>query len=104
MQHRLTSARWDELSGKWHITVAKAASSDKDAEEIHDAVDVLFLGVGSLSRWTWPDIKGLETFSGQVYHSANWNTTEHENDWKDKKVAVIGLVSAMQQLKGILYM
>lgn len=64
-----------------------------DWEEFHDSVDVLFTAVGCLSRWSWPDIPGLETFSGKVVHSAQWDTTEHEEQWKDKNVAVIGVVS-----------
>lgn len=106
LQHQLASAKWNESTGKWHITIRRSVASpptrnvkatlntpiDDGWEEIHDVVDVLFLGVGSLSRWNWPDIKGLETFSGEVIHSAQWNSTEHQNNWKDKKVAVIGVV------------
>lgn len=109
LQHRLTCARWDEPAGKWHLTIRKSRTSEPAIdrtgalksptydhwEEIHDVVDILFLGVGSLSRWTWPDIKGLEMFSGEVIHSAQWDTTEHENNWKDKNVAVIGVVCSV---------
>ncbi|KJA28573.1 hypothetical protein HYPSUDRAFT_34011 [Hypholoma sublateritium FD-334 SS-4] len=112
LQHRLTCARWDESIGKWHLTIRKSRTSGPamgskgalkiptydDWEEIHDVVDILFLGVGSLSRWTWPNIMGLETFSGEVIHSAQWDTTEHEKNWKDKNVAVIGVGSSAIQI------
>jgi hypothetical protein len=106
LQHRIARAQWSEEKGKWDLTIKKPKTSSvssaakgalnspnyDDWEEFHDSVDVLFSGVGSLSRWTWPDIPGLETFSGKVIHSAQWNTMEHEEQWKVKNVAVIGVV------------
>lgn len=104
MQHRITRAKYNEATGKWHLTIKRPRNSDipaseplkrpnyDDWEEFHDIVDVLFTGVGSLSRWSWPDIAGLETFSGKVIHSADWNTNDHLDSWKDKKVGVIGVV------------
>lgn len=61
----------------------------------------MFSGIGLLSGWKWPDIRGLSTFRGDVIHSADWRTGEGESThwektvetWKDKRVAVIGVVS-----------
>lgn len=74
-------------------------------EEFEDTADVLFTGLGGLSRWRWPDIEGLEQFQGQVIHSAQWQTREGGDKWEetvrswgDKRVGVIGLVNSVRCL------
>jgi hypothetical protein len=116
LRHRVVSARYLEESGKWLLTVKRPGnntgesinrnppklnkSSYDDWEEFQDTADVLFTGVGALSRWDWPDIEGLDTFAGKVIHSAQWETgndakcwEESVADWGNKKVGVIGVVS-----------
>ena len=106
LQHRVTCARYSEETGKWHLTIKRRKnkasttgllepSNYEDWEEFHDTADILFNGVGSLSRWSWPDIPGLDKFSGKVIHSAHWDTTEDKDGWRDKKVGVIGVVSGL---------
>lgn len=61
-----------------------------------------------MSRWSWPDIEGLENFKGRVIHSAQWETGEDSGDgpewaesvkdWGDKCVGVIGVVSIIQNV------
>lgn len=52
------------------------------------------LGVGALSRPALPDVAGLETFRGQVFHSAEW---AHDHPLARSRVAVIGTgASAIQ--------
>lgn len=55
----------------------------------------MFTGIGALSRWSWPDIEGLNTFGGRLIHSAQWDVegSTWQEDWKDKNVGVIGVVS-----------
>ena len=112
----MVSARYLEESGKWLLTVRRSRNNTgesikrdpfklskpnyDDWEEFQDTADVLFTGVGALSRWNWPDIEGLNTFAGKVIHSAQWETGKHTKsweesvaDWNDKKVGVIGVVS-----------
>ncbi|KAH8099899.1 hypothetical protein BXZ70DRAFT_1008869 [Cristinia sonorae] len=117
LQHELVSARFDEPTAKWHIRVRRPSSEeDGEFEETEDVVDVLFTGVGSLSRWKWPDVEGLEKFKGKLVHAADWDVKDGEKwedgvkDWKDKKVAVIGagssaiqVVPALQPYVGKLY-
>ena len=124
LQHELTYARWDEDSGKWNLRIrrlrfprdvngamdgvprdseASPASDtytpvDDEFEEFEDTADVLFLGTGSLSRWSWPDIEGLKDFKGRLMHSAQWDVSESNSweegakDWGNKTVGVIGIV------------
>lgn len=49
---------------------------------------------GGLSQPMYPDIKGVKTFKGEMFHSAKW---DRKFDWKNKTVAVIGTgASAIQ--------
>ena len=54
----------------------------------------LVLAQGALHRPALPDLSGLETFRGTVFHSARW---DHGSDLAGKRVAVIGTgASAIQ--------
>ncbi len=56
--------------------------------------DVLVGAVGALCEPALPDIKGIETFAGEIFHSARWN---HDADLTGKRVALIGTgASAIQ--------
>ncbi|KAF8899234.1 FAD/NAD-binding domain-containing protein [Infundibulicybe gibba] len=116
LQHRVMRAEYSEPEGKWHLTIRKRRVPptdknekwdwDTDFEEFEDVVDVVFAGLGALNRWTWPDIKGLETFKGKLIHSADWDTGEGAGggwedtvkSWGDKNVAVIGVGSTALQI------
>lgn len=47
------------------------------------------------SDWKFPSIKGLETFSGDLVHSAHW---PEDFNYQNKKVAVIGNGSSGVQI------
>lgn len=47
------------------------------------------------SKWRWPDIPGLDTFKGDLVHSANW---PKELQYAGKRVAVIGNGSSGVQI------
>ncbi|KAH8099903.1 FAD/NAD-binding domain-containing protein, partial [Cristinia sonorae] len=103
LQHELVHARYDEPTAKWHIRV-RHPKEGGDFEEFEDVVDVLFAGVGSLSRWKWPEVEGLQDYKGHLVHTAQWDTKDDEawqdgvKDWKNKKVAVIGAGSSAIQV------
>ena len=51
-------------------------------------------GSGGLSEPKLPEIEGIESFDGEIFHSARWN---HDYDLTGKRVAVIGTgASAIQ--------
>ncbi len=61
-------------------------------------------GAGGLSAPKLPDIAGIESFAGEVFHSAEW---DHDIDLSGKRVAIIGtgassiqIVPAIQQQVG----
>ncbi|MFB3105451.1 MAG: flavin-containing monooxygenase, partial [Pseudomonadales bacterium] len=67
---------------------------DDGTEETLTA-NVLISAVGQLNRPNMPDIEGLDTFEGPLFHSARWR---HEVDLHDKRVAVIGSGCSAVQL------
>jgi cation diffusion facilitator CzcD-associated flavoprotein CzcO len=78
-------AAFDEESATWAIELSDGT--------IHRA-DVLVTATGQLSRPVYPRIPGIDTFKGEIFHSATWN---HNYELEGKKVAVIGTgASAIQ--------
>ena len=56
--------------------------------------DVLVSAAGALSDPKLPDIDGIDSFQGEIFHSAQW---DHDYDLTGKRVAVIGTgASAIQ--------
>jgi len=77
-------ATWDDRSGLWRVRTS--------AGEV--TANLLVSAAGALSEPKMPDIDGIETFQGEVFHSARWN---HDADLTGKRVAVIGTgASAIQ--------
>lgn len=74
----VTSAVFDESTGRWLITTSKA-------DDVW--VDVLIMATGQLSRPRMPDVDGIESFTGDSFHSAQWR---HDVDLTGKKVVVVG--------------
>ena len=81
----VTAASFDEGAGTWDLVLADGST--------HTA-DVLVAATGQLNRPAYPRIPGIETYEGEIFHSARWN---HDYDLAGKKVAVIGTgASAIQ--------
>lgn len=81
--------RWDDGAKKWRTRVTTAAGS-KDAEfnpEYTISSDFLVSAVGQLNVPQWPDIPGIDSFSGKKMHSARWDWSY---DLADKKIAMVG--------------
>ncbi len=81
----VTSSVFDEGRGVWTVTLASGEQME---------ADVVVTATGGLSRPSYPDIPGLSTFRGKLFHSARW---DHEYPLAGKKVGVIGTgASAIQ--------
>jgi cation diffusion facilitator CzcD-associated flavoprotein CzcO len=79
------SASFDERSGRWRLLLAGGA--------VHEC-DVVVAACGQLSRPAVPRLPGLESFAGQVFHSAEW---DHSLDPTGRRIAVVGTgASAIQ--------
>lgn len=69
LRHEVGPCRWDDETAKWNITVENLDTG----ETMHDQADVLISAKGALNTPSWPEIDGLDTFKGEVMHSAIWN-------------------------------
>jgi cation diffusion facilitator CzcD-associated flavoprotein CzcO len=86
----VVACSWDDASRKWTVRLASG-------DELE--CDVLIPALGQLSRPSYPQINGRETFSGPAFHSARW---DHDVNLDGKKVAVIGTgASAIQFVPAI---
>ena len=82
--NELLSAKWNEEQQLWHIETSKAYYQAKTA----------IFTTGPITEPSLPKIKGIESFKGEIFHSARWN---HDYDLTGKSVAVIGTgASAIQ--------
>ena len=66
------------VDGRWHI---------ETAEGHHDDVDVVIAATGVLHHPRYPDIPGLESFEGSMFHSARW---DHDAKVDGTRVGIIG--------------
>ncbi|KIP12732.1 hypothetical protein PHLGIDRAFT_123818 [Phlebiopsis gigantea 11061_1 CR5-6] len=119
LRHEMVAAKWDEAAAQWRLSIQRPKQSldgsDAGVEVFEDTADLLFTGIGGLSRWNWPEIEGLQTFKGTLTHSAQWEVggesspapvepvvrkgwEEDVKDWGDKRVAVIGVGSSAIQI------
>jgi cation diffusion facilitator CzcD-associated flavoprotein CzcO len=80
----VTSASFDEESGRWRLAVSGAGSSGGD--EVIEADTVVF-ACGQLNRPRVPDLPGLDSFAGPSWHSARW---DHGCDLAGRQVGVVG--------------
>lgn len=72
--------------GRWHIDTA---------EGDRDQADVVIAATGVLHHPSYPDIPGLEEFSGPCFHSARW---DHAVSLDGARVGVIGTGSSAVQI------
>ena len=80
----MRGADWDAAAGNWVLDTSRGTYT----------ADVLVAAGGPLTEPSVPKLPGLETFGGEVFHSARWN---HDYDLTGKRVAVIGTgASAVQ--------
>ena len=84
LNNELQTAKWDQAKAIWNLETSKGE---------YQAKTVIFT-TGPITEPSLPKLKGIETFKGEMFHSARWN---HDYDLKDKRIAVIGTgASAIQ--------
>jgi cyclohexanone monooxygenase len=80
---RVTAATFDERAGRWIVRTG-------DGGEI--SARFVIMATGCLSSANTPDLDGMDTFEGEIYHTGRW---PHERvDFTSKRVAVIGTGSS----------
>jgi cation diffusion facilitator CzcD-associated flavoprotein CzcO len=90
LDHEVTMMRWDAEQVWWEIEVGNGVTL---------TADVVVSATGPLSDPKMPEIPGLASFPGKVFHSARW---DHEYDLRGKRVAMVGTgASAIQIVPSI---
>ena len=85
----VTGADWDEDAGRWALATSGGTVRAR----------VLVAGQGPLTEPRVPELRGLDTYAGRVFHSARW---DHGHDLRGRRVAVIGTgASAIQFVPAI---
>ncbi|RZF49874.1 NAD(P)/FAD-dependent oxidoreductase [Acinetobacter halotolerans] len=80
----LTNAAWDNQRNLWVIDTNKGQYLSR----------TVVFATGPITEAQIPKLDGLETFKGEMFHSAKWN---HDYDLTGKRIAVIGTgASAIQ--------
>ncbi|MET7567212.1 NAD(P)/FAD-dependent oxidoreductase [Streptomyces sp. NPDC005492] len=80
---------WDAERLRWDIETSGGSYS----------ADLVVSATGPLSDPKIPDVPGLESFPGKVFHSARW---DHDYDLRGKRVAMVGTgASAIQIVPSI---
>ncbi len=72
--------------GRWRLTTAGG---------VHDEVDVVIAATGVLHHPKYPDIKGVDSFGGALFHSARW---DHDVVLDGARVGIIGTGSTAMQI------
>ncbi|MBL4607124.1 MAG: NAD(P)/FAD-dependent oxidoreductase [Pseudomonadales bacterium] len=86
----ILKASYDDFSGVWTLLTDQG-------EQLQ--ARVVISAVGGLVDPALPNIAGIDSYKGEIFHTARWN---HAASLKDKKVAVIGTgCSAVQVIPHI---
>lgn len=74
------------VGGRWQL---------KTADGREDVADVVIAATGVLHHPRWPDLAGIESFTGDCFHSARW---PDGIDLADKRVGIVGSGSTGVQM------
>ncbi|WP_330175320.1 NAD(P)/FAD-dependent oxidoreductase [Streptomyces sp. NBC_01498] len=89
LRHEVLRMRWIAGAARWEIETSRGTLT----------ADVVVSAAGPLSDPKVPDVPGLDSFPGKVFHSARW---DHGYDLRGKRVAVVGTgASAIQIVPAI---
>lgn len=77
---------WQDDASRWHVT-----TDDGRVIDSH----IVISAIGMFNKIHWPDIPGIEDFTGNCWHSARWNKS---HDLSGERVGVIGIAASAIQL------
>jgi cation diffusion facilitator CzcD-associated flavoprotein CzcO len=81
----MLDARWDEGAQRWIVRTPKGTFRG----------EVLVAATGHLTDVKYPDVPGLDSFTGELFHSARW---DHELSLEGKRVGVVGTGASAVQI------
>jgi len=86
-EQRVVAASFDEAKARWIVSCNGGQSFE---------ARFCIMATGPITVPTLPDIEGIESFRGEMFHTARWPQTEP--DFTGKRVGVIGTGSSGTQL------
>ncbi|MFT4057027.1 MAG: NAD(P)/FAD-dependent oxidoreductase, partial [Novosphingobium sp.] len=89
----MVDAQWLEERSRWKVTM-----QDRDGRKTVHEPHILISAAGLFNKPKRPDIAGLESFEGPIFHTTDWDTGL---DVSGKRVALIGTGSTGAQLAPI---
>lgn len=90
LETRLISAVWDESGKQWVLEIEKPGGERQELRS-----NVVISACGLFTTPQMPDIPGIGDFKGKIFHTTAW---DHDYDYTDKRVALIGTGSTGVQL------
>ncbi len=81
----MTSLRWDEEWAVWRVATSNGTLT----------ADAVILAAGRLTEPRIPELPGIETFAGDMMHTARWRD---DVDLAGKRIAVVGTGASAVQL------
>ncbi len=81
-EQEVVSLTWDEANAHWTACIRR---SDGSSYELR--ANAVVSAAGLLNTPAYPDIAGMESFRGAMFHSARW---DHDVDLSGKRVVMIG--------------
>lgn len=82
----VSGAVWDDSAHRWRLELADGR---------HVSAQFVVTALGLLSRPNVPAIPGIETFTGEIVHTARW---PEDATWAGKRVGIIGTGSTGVQV------
>lgn len=86
----LQSAKWEEPSKQWALEIRTP-----DGRVQKKKTNAIISAVGLFGTPKLPNIEGIETYEGQIFHTTEW---DHSVELEGKRIAVIGTGSTGTQL------
>lgn len=90
-ESQVTDLVFDDKTNLWSVTIQKQGK----VREIK--ANLVVSAIGQLNKKKYPNIPGLDSFSGKVIHSADWRADMNVN-LRENRVGVIGSASTAAQL------
>lgn len=87
--HEVTRCVWDDAARKWQVSVRGPQG------EVTVVGDAVVSAVGQLNRPMMPDLKGMDTYTGQSFHTARW---PKDLDYSGKRLGIIGTGATSLQI------
>ena len=83
LNRKVTLAKWDDIAQLYEIVTENTMTGEQSRSTAH----ILISAIGVLETPQLPSIPGLESFKGEMFHSARWSP---DVELRGKRVGVVG--------------